>query len=74
MAEALAVTNPQSIIPALPLAQTSAATDEEDDRLVKLAFQKWLARIASDEALAREEELRRFIESEFGVSGPPSNS
>jgi hypothetical protein len=68
LAEALSVTCPQSIIPALPLAQTSAATDDEDDRLVKLAFQRWVARITSDPAIARDDELRSFIESDFGVS------
>lgn len=67
--EALAVTCPQSILPALPLAQTSAATDEEDDRLVKLAFQRWVGRVTSDAAVMRDEELRSFIESDFGVSG-----
>ncbi|KAK4056194.1 Vacuolar protein sorting-associated protein 17 [Microbotryomycetes sp. JL221] len=66
--EAISVTCPQSIIPALPLSQTSAATDDEDDRLVKLAFQKWFARVASDLALARDEETRSFVESDFGYT------
>lgn len=66
-AEAISVTCPQSIVPALPLAQTSAATDDEDDRLVKLAFQKWVARVTTDRAVMRDDELRSFIESDFGV-------
>ncbi len=40
--ESIVQSNPQTIVPALPLAQTSAPTDEEDDRLVKLMLQRWL--------------------------------
>ncbi|GAA5910082.1 hypothetical protein JCM6882_006510 [Rhodosporidiobolus microsporus] len=65
---ALAVTCPQSIVPALPLAQTSAATDEEDDRLIKSAFQKWAVRLTSDPAVIRDDETRSFIESDFGYT------
>lgn len=65
--DAIAANNPQSIIPALPLVQTSAATEEDDDRLVKAAFQRWVARITTDPSIARDDELRSFIESEFGV-------
>lgn len=68
LSEALSITCPQSILPALPLAQTSAATDEEDGRLVKLAFQRWVARVTSDQAVMKDEEMRSFIESDFGVS------
>ncbi|CEQ39236.1 SPOSA6832_00759, partial [Sporobolomyces salmonicolor] len=64
----LSVTCPQSIIPALPLAQTSAATDEEDDRLIKSAFQKWAIRLTSDPSVIRDEETRSFIESDFGYT------
>lgn len=66
-AEAIGASQPQSIIPALPLAQTSAATDEEDDRLVKAAFQRWVARLTADPGVMGDEELRSFIESDFGV-------
>ncbi|POY72934.1 hypothetical protein BMF94_4010 [Rhodotorula taiwanensis] len=65
---ALGVTCPQSIVPALPLSQTSAATDEEDDRLIKAAFQKWAVRLTSDPAAIRDDELRSFIESDFGYT------
>jgi hypothetical protein len=64
---ALSVTCPQSIVPALPLAQTSASSDEEDDRLINSAFQKWAIRLTSDLAVIRDEETRSFIESDFGV-------
>lgn len=67
---ALSVTCPQSIVPALPLAQTSAASDEEDDRLLKAAFQKWAIRVTSDPAVIRDDETRSFIESDFGVRDP----
>ncbi|KAK4053406.1 Vacuolar protein sorting-associated protein 17 [Microbotryomycetes sp. JL201] len=66
--DALAITCPQSIVPALPLAQTSAATEDEDDRLVKLSFQKWVARVTTDPAFLKDEELRSFVESDFGYT------
>lgn len=66
--EALSANNPQTIIPSLPLSQTSAMTDEEDDRLIKSNFQKWFGRILGDAAVVKDEELRGFIESDFGVS------
>ncbi|BGP22509.1 vacuolar protein sorting-associated protein VPS17 [Rhodotorula toruloides] len=68
LVSALSVTCPQSIVPALPLAQTSAASDEEDDRLIKAAFQKWVVRLTSDSAVVRDEEMRSFIESDFGYT------
>lgn len=58
--------NPQTIIPCLPLAQTSAPTDEEDDRLVRIMLQRWLTRICLDPVLMADEDLRAFIESDFG--------
>lgn len=69
--DAIIHNNPQTIIPALPLAQTSAPTDEEDDRLVKIMLQRWLARICEDPILMQEEELRSFIESDFGYQPTP---
>ncbi|KIP12746.1 hypothetical protein PHLGIDRAFT_61068, partial [Phlebiopsis gigantea 11061_1 CR5-6] len=69
--DAIIHNNPQTIIPALPLAQTSAPTDEEDDRLVKIMLQRWLTRICEDPILTQEEELRSFIESDFGYQPTP---
>lgn len=66
LVSALSVTCPQSIVPALPLAQTSAASDEEEDRMIKVAFQKWAVRLTSDPAAIRDDELRSFVESDFG--------
>ena len=70
--DAIVHSNPQTIIPALPLAQTSAPTDEEDDRLVKIMLQRWLARICDDPILVTEEEVRSFIESDFGYQPTPA--
>ena len=64
--------NPQTIAPALPLARTSAPTDEEDDRLVKIMLQRWFARVCEDPILVHEEELRSFVESDFGYTPTPA--
>lgn len=69
--EAIVHNNPQTIVPALPLAQTSAPTDEEDDRLVRIMLQRWLTRICEDTFLMRDEETRSFIESDFGYQPMP---
>ncbi|GAA5942472.1 retromer subunit VPS17 [Sporobolomyces koalae] len=65
---ALSVTCPQSIMPALPLPQTSAASDEEDDRILKQQYQKWVVRLMQDQAVVRDEETRSFVESDFGYT------
>lgn len=77
-AEQAQVTSPQSestpfvadaaIISALPLPTSSATTDEEDDRLVRIALQRWFTRICEDPVMMRDEELRKFVEEDFGVS------
>ncbi|OCF60171.1 hypothetical protein L486_02851 [Kwoniella mangroviensis CBS 10435] len=65
---------PQTIIPALPLPSTSAITDEEDDRLVRIALQRWFTRICEDPVLMKDDELRSFIESDFGYTPVPPPS
>ncbi|KAG8986443.1 Vacuolar protein sorting-associated protein 17 [Tulasnella sp. JGI-2019a] len=65
-AEQITYSNPQTIVPALPLPQTSAPTDEEDDRLVRVTLQRWFSRVCEDPILIRDEEVRSFIESDFG--------
>ncbi|KAF9054947.1 hypothetical protein BDZ89DRAFT_1087736 [Hymenopellis radicata] len=65
--ETIVHSNPQTIVPALPLAQTSAPTDEEDDRLVRIMLQRWITRVCEDPILLHDEDLRSFIESDFGV-------
>ncbi|CAE6411601.1 unnamed protein product [Rhizoctonia solani] len=70
-AEQIAYCTPQTIVPALPLPQTSAPSDEEDDRLVKVALQRWFTRVCEDSVLMREDEVRSFIESDFGYQPTP---
>lgn len=81
--EQIVYSNPQTIIPALPLPQTAAPTDEEgaqyhtgyyahthvslDDRLVRVMLQRWFTRVCEDPILLNDEEVRSFIESDFGV-------
>ncbi|KAJ7068567.1 Vps5 C terminal like-domain-containing protein [Mycena amicta] len=69
--DSLVSSNPQTIIPALPLAQTSAPSDEEDDRLVKIMLQRWIARVSEDPILLNDEDLRSFIENDFGYQPTP---
>jgi hypothetical protein len=69
--ESIVHSNPQTIVPALPLAQTSAPTDEEDDRLVKIMLQRWITRVCEDPILVNDEDLRAFIESDFGYQPTP---
>lgn len=69
--ESLLISCPQTLVPALPLPQTSAPTDEEDDRLVKIMLQRWFTRICEDPILIMDEELRSFIESDFGYQPTP---
>ena len=54
--EAIVQNNLQTITPALPLARTSAPTDEEDDRLVKIMLQRWFARVCKAPILVHEED------------------
>lgn len=69
--DSIVLSNPQTIIPALPLAQTSAPTDEEDDRLVKIMLQRWITRVCEDPILVHDEDVRSFIESDFGYQPTP---
>ncbi|TXT13152.1 hypothetical protein VHUM_01553 [Vanrija humicola] len=73
-AEQVQLCCPQTIIPALPPPHTSAATEEEDDRLVRMALQKWFSRICDDPVLQKEDEVRSFIESDFGYQPVPPPS
>ncbi|KAJ3859396.1 Vps5 C terminal like-domain-containing protein [Lentinula novae-zelandiae] len=69
--ESIVQSNPQTLIPALPLAQTSAPTDEEDDRLVRIMLQRWFTRVCEDPIMIHDEDLRSFIESDFGYQPTP---
>ncbi|GAA96147.1 uncharacterized protein L969DRAFT_84013 [Mixia osmundae IAM 14324] len=65
---ALASNHPQTIVPALPFSSTSALTDEEEDRIVRSSYQRWLNRVCKDAGLMSDEELRVFIEADFGYT------
>jgi hypothetical protein len=39
-----------------------------DDRLVRIALQRWFSRICEDNVLLQSGELRAFIEADFAVS------
>ena len=39
-----------------------------DDRLVKVMLQRWFTRVCEDPILLTDEEVRSFVESDFGVS------
>jgi hypothetical protein len=53
------------------LAQSSAPTDEEDDRLVKIMLQRWITRVCEDPILLHDEDVRSFIENDFGYQPTP---
>lgn len=39
-----------------------------DDRLVRIALQRWFTRVCEDPVLQQDNEMRSFVESDFGVS------
>ena len=45
----------------------SLTSVDVDDRLVKIILQRWLTRICEDPVVIHDEELRSFVESDFGV-------
>lgn len=65
---ALSANHPEAILPALPLPQTSATNEEEEDRFLKGVFQKFMDRVTRDRSVIQDDELRSFIEADFGVS------
>lgn len=65
---ALSANHPETILPALPLSQTSATNEEEEDRFLRGVFQKFIDRICTDRSLVLDDELRSFVEADFGVS------
>ncbi len=47
---------------------SSLNTDDGlDDRLVRISLQRWFTRICEDPVLLKDDELRSFVESDFGV-------
>ncbi|CAG8527588.1 3898_t:CDS:2 [Funneliformis mosseae] len=66
---ALAYSNPECIVPALPFSSSSYQANEEDERRVKHLIQLWVNRVAMNPFLCHDEELRSFIETDFTRSG-----
>jgi hypothetical protein len=64
---ALSANHPETILPALPLPQTSATSEDEEDRFLRGIFQRFIDRITRDRALILDDELRSFVEADFGV-------
>jgi hypothetical protein len=56
-------------VPAVPppLTSAGAGTDEDENR-VKASLQRWLNYVCSNGVLIRDEEMRFFVESDFGYS------
>lgn len=52
----------------MPLPQTSAVNQDDEDRYLRNIFQRFMDRVCRDKWLVMDDELRGFIESDFGVS------
>jgi len=69
LASYLMASNPESLVPAVPPASTSAGIGTEEDEVrTKAALQRWLNNVCSNETLMRDEEMVFFVESDFGYS------
>ncbi|KAF2481668.1 hypothetical protein BDY17DRAFT_299436 [Neohortaea acidophila] len=69
LASHLTASNPETFVPAVPPASTSAGmgTDEDEAR-TKAHLQRWLNVVCSNDVLMRDEEMVFFVESDFGYS------
>ncbi|KAM0328095.1 hypothetical protein ACHAQA_005498 [Verticillium albo-atrum] len=69
LAEHLISANPDSLVPAVPPALTSAgAGTDEDENRVKALLQRWFTYVCSSDTLMRDDEMVLFVESDFGYS------
>ncbi|KAG0142074.1 hypothetical protein CROQUDRAFT_663018, partial [Cronartium quercuum f. sp. fusiforme G11] len=66
--EAMSANNPHTIVPPVPFPNTSAPNPADDDRLVAAAFQQFFDRLLLDPSLRTDDELRLFLESDFGYT------
>lgn len=66
--ESLSSNNPHTIVPPVPFPNTSAPSPADDDRLVASAFQQFFDRLLLNPFLTTDEELRAFLESDFGYT------
>ncbi|TIA90460.1 hypothetical protein E3P92_02521 [Wallemia ichthyophaga] len=65
LSEQLTQAHPSTIIPALPANSSNAQSEEEDDRRVRLALQRWFDRVSGDVALHNDSDMRAFIMNKF---------
>ena len=69
LAAHLISSNPEAFVPAVPPSVTSAgAGTDEDEARVKGSMQRWLNTVCGNDILIRDEEMRFFVESDFGYS------
>ncbi|KAI9751139.1 MAG: hypothetical protein M4579_006191 [Chaenotheca gracillima] len=69
LAEYLISANPEALVPSVPPPVTAAgAGTDEDEARVKVSLQRWLTTVCGNEVLMRDEEMRFFVESDFGYS------
>jgi hypothetical protein len=69
LGEHLISANPEAFVPAVPPPITSAgAGTDEDEARVKASIQRWLNTVCGNEVLMHDEEMKFFIESDFGYS------
>ncbi|WAR55420.1 hypothetical protein PtB15_6B161 [Puccinia triticina] len=66
--EALIANNSHTIVPPIPFPNTSAPNPADDDRLVASAFQQFFDRLLMNAFLRSDDELRVFLESDFGYT------
>ncbi|KAI9655866.1 MAG: Vacuolar protein sorting-associated protein 17 [Trizodia sp. TS-e1964] len=61
--------NPEALVPAVPPAISSAgAGTDEDEARVKASMQRWLNYVCGNDVLMRDDEMRFFVEGDFGYS------
>lgn len=69
LADHLIATYPECIIPAVPPSVTSyGAGSEEDERITRDAMQHWFNIVLAKPPIVPDDEVRYFIESDFGYS------
>ncbi|KAI8452996.1 hypothetical protein BY996DRAFT_7186161 [Phakopsora pachyrhizi] len=66
--ETISNNNPHTIPPPIPFPSTSAPNSADDDRLVASGFQQFFDRLLLDPSLRTDDELRCFLESDFGYT------
>ncbi|CAD6591172.1 MAG: Vacuolar protein sorting-associated protein 17 [Tremellales sp. Tagirdzhanova-0007] len=55
-------------------AKQSQFTSPQNDRLVRIALQRWFTRVCEDTVMLRDDEVRSFIEPNFGYQPVPPTS